>query len=71
MVELSLEMTKSIDENKFPSNLTKEYYEIIRELILLFYFISLNITSIFSTIALDFCKSSVSRALFTSVFVPY
>jgi len=32
MVELSLEMTKSIDENKFPSNLTKEYYEIIREL---------------------------------------
>lgn len=33
MVETTLEMMKSIDKIKFPSNVTKEYYEIIRELI--------------------------------------
>ena len=33
MVESSLEMIKSIDPIKFPSNLIKEYYDIIRELI--------------------------------------
>lgn len=33
MAELSLEMTTTINESKFPSNLTKEYYEIIRETI--------------------------------------
>ncbi len=33
MAETTLEMVKTIDENMFPSNLTKEYYDIIRELI--------------------------------------
>ena len=33
MVETTLEMVKNIDINKFPSNLTKEYYDIIRELL--------------------------------------
>lgn len=33
MAEITLEMVKTIDENKFPSNAIKEYYEIIRELI--------------------------------------
>ncbi len=33
MVETTLELVKSIDINKFPSNVTKEYYEIIRELL--------------------------------------
>ncbi|PIU72600.1 hypothetical protein COS79_01995 [Candidatus Woesearchaeota archaeon CG06_land_8_20_14_3_00_33_13] len=32
MVETSLEMVKQIDITKFASNVTKEYYEIIREL---------------------------------------
>ena len=32
MAECTLEMVKSIDKNKFPSNVTKEYYDIIREL---------------------------------------
>ena len=32
MVETSLEMVRTIDENKFPSNVAKEYYDIIREL---------------------------------------
>ncbi len=27
MAELSLEMATTIDESKFPSNLTKEYYD--------------------------------------------
>ena len=33
MVEKTLEMVEDIDINKFPSNITKEYYEIIRELL--------------------------------------
>mgnify|MGYP001566898438 FL=1 len=33
MVETTLEMIKQIDRTKFPSNIAKEYYEIIRELI--------------------------------------
>ena len=33
MVETTLEMISKIDVEKFPSNVTKEYYEIIRELI--------------------------------------
>ena len=33
MVETTLEMVRLIDKNKFPSNVAKEYYEIIRELI--------------------------------------
>ena len=33
MVEITLEMIKQIDKNKFPSNIAKEYYEVIRELI--------------------------------------
>ena len=33
MVDTTLEMVKSIDINRFPSNVTKEYYEIIRELL--------------------------------------
>lgn len=33
MVETTLEMIKNIDINKFPSNVTKEYYDIIRELL--------------------------------------
>jgi hypothetical protein len=33
MVETTLDMTATINKSKFPSNLTKEYYEIIRELI--------------------------------------
>lgn len=33
MVETTLEMIKLIDKIKFPSNVAKEYYEIIRELI--------------------------------------
>ena len=32
MVEVTLEMIKLIDKTKFPSNVTKEYYEVIREL---------------------------------------
>ena len=35
MVETSLEMVKQIDMVKFTSNVTKEYYEIIRELMTL------------------------------------
>ncbi len=33
MVETSIEMVKTIDRRKFPSNIIKEYYDIIRELI--------------------------------------
>ena len=33
MVNITLEMIKLIDKNKFPSNVIKEYYEVIRELI--------------------------------------
>lgn len=33
MANTTLEMIESIDINKFPSNVLKEYYEIIRELI--------------------------------------
>ena len=33
MVETTLEMIKSLDAKKFTSNITKEYYEVIRELI--------------------------------------
>ena len=32
MVEITLEMIKHIDRTQFPSNITKEYYEVIREL---------------------------------------
>ena len=32
MVETTLQMIKQIDKSKFPSNVTKEYYEVIREL---------------------------------------
>ncbi len=32
MVESTLEMVKGIDKSKFPSQVTKDYYEIIREL---------------------------------------
>ncbi|MBI5347467.1 MAG: hypothetical protein HZB66_02560 [Candidatus Aenigmarchaeota archaeon] len=32
MVETTLEMINHIDRNKFPSNVAKEYYEVIREL---------------------------------------
>jgi hypothetical protein len=32
MVETTLEMIESIDSDKFPSNVIKEYYEVIREL---------------------------------------
>ncbi len=33
MVETTLKMIKGIDKSKFPSNVIKEYYEIIRELV--------------------------------------
>src|SRR3989344_5506069 len=33
MVETTIEMVRFIDKIKFPSNVAKEYYEIIRELI--------------------------------------
>lgn len=33
MVEITLEMIKQIDKSKFPSNIAKEYYEVVRELI--------------------------------------
>jgi len=33
MVETTMEMISSIDKSRFPSNVTREYYEIIRELI--------------------------------------
>lgn len=33
MVETTLEMIQSLDIDKFTSNVTKEYYEVIRELI--------------------------------------
>jgi hypothetical protein len=33
MVETTIEMIGGIDKSRFPSNVTKEYYEIIRELI--------------------------------------
>ena len=33
MVEITLEMIKQIDKIKFPSNIAKEYYEVIRELV--------------------------------------
>lgn len=33
MAETTLEMVKTIDKTKFPSNLAKEYYDAIRELI--------------------------------------
>jgi len=32
MVETTLEMIKTINTNKFPTNIVKEYYEILREL---------------------------------------
>ena len=32
MEEITLEMIKQIDKSKFPSNIAKEYYEVIREL---------------------------------------
>ena len=31
MAETTLEMIKSLDINKFPSNITKEYYDVMRE----------------------------------------
>ena len=40
MVEKTLEMINSLDINKFPSNITKEYYEVIRELLKYYYFIT-------------------------------
>lgn len=33
MVNTTLDMIKQIDKSKFPSNVTKEYYEVIRELV--------------------------------------
>lgn len=33
MVHTTLEMIKQIDKSKFPSNVIKEYYEVVRELI--------------------------------------
>lgn len=33
MVKITLEMIKQIDKSKFPSNIAKEYYEVVRELI--------------------------------------
>src|SRR3989338_208432 len=45
------------------SKLTELLFTMFR----LFYFASLNTTSIFSTIALDFSRSSASNTLFTSV----
>jgi len=33
MAEITLAMINDIDKSKFPSNVTKEYYEVIRELI--------------------------------------
>lgn len=33
MVEKTIEMIESLDIERFPSNITKEYYETIRELI--------------------------------------
>jgi len=33
MVDSTLEMVQELDPNRFPSNITKEYYDIIRELI--------------------------------------
>jgi hypothetical protein len=33
MVEKTLEMIDNLDIDKFPSNITKEYYEVIRELL--------------------------------------
>lgn len=33
MVETTLELIKQINRNAFPSNITKEYYDVIRELI--------------------------------------
>ena len=33
MVETTLDMIKTIDKSKFPSNVAKEYYEVVRELI--------------------------------------
>lgn len=33
MVDQTLEMIKTIDRKKFPSNVTKDYYEVMRELI--------------------------------------
>ncbi len=33
MVEATLEMISTLNIDKFPSNITKEYYEVIRELI--------------------------------------
>lgn len=33
MVDTTIEMIKAIDVNKFSSNVTKEYYDVIRELI--------------------------------------
>ncbi len=32
MVETTLEMIRNVDKSRFPSNVTKEYYEVIREL---------------------------------------
>ena len=33
MVDTTLEMIKQIDKSRFPSNIVKEYYDVIRELI--------------------------------------
>ena len=33
MVETTIEMINNLDTGKFPSNITKEYYEVIRELL--------------------------------------
>ena len=33
MADVTLEMIRQIDKSKFPSNIAKEYYEVIRELI--------------------------------------
>lgn len=33
MVETTLDMIKTVNKTKFPSNVTKDYYDVIRELI--------------------------------------
>ncbi len=33
MVDTTLEMISAIDKDKYPSNVTKEYYEVVRELL--------------------------------------
>ena len=38
-IDITLDMIKSIDEIKYPTNITKEYYEVIRELISIILFL--------------------------------